>query len=128
MKRKILLAVSAVFILALTVAVFAFNGSTNSSKTVADSCAMKGMNAQAADGHTKTSCCDKDDCCCKNGFCPMKSKGENASANCCSCCGDSCPMKSKEAEAASVQMKNITAATGESCCSGGSCCCKSNHS
>lgn len=127
MKKKILLAISAMFILALTVAVFAFNQQTGSSKTTADSCAMQGMNAQAADGQTKTSCCDKDDCCCKGDSCPMKSSGAaNASASdCCSCCGDSCPMKGKES--ASVDAKNVTAANGESCCNGGACC-KGKHS
>ncbi len=126
MKKKILLAISAMFILALTVAVFAFNQSNGSSKTSADSCAMKGMNAQAADGQTKTSCCDKDDCCCKGDSCPMKKSGENVSADCCSCCDDSCPMKDKESKTASVDMKNATVATGESCCNGGACC-KSKH-
>ena len=124
MRKKILLAISAMFVLALTVAVFAFNQSNNSSKTAADSCAMKGMHVQAADGQAKTSCCDRDDCCCKNGSCPMKSSGEAASASCC-CSGNSCPMKNKES--ASVDAKNTTAASGENCCNGGACC-KSKHS
>jgi hypothetical protein len=122
MKKRILLAISAMFILALTVAAFALTQSNSSSKPAADSCRMKGINARAADGQTKTSCCDKDDCCCKGDSCPMKSSDENASASCCSCCGDSCPMKNKDAQATSVDMKNVTVATGESCCNGGSCC------
>jgi len=84
MKKKILLAITAMFILTLGIVAFAVNQSNNSSKMAAvDSCAMK-MNAQGADGQTKTSCCDKDDCCCKGDSCPMKSSGANASASCCS--------------------------------------------
>ena len=120
MKKKILLAISAVFILMLGIVAFAVNQSNNSSKTAANSCAMKGMNAQTTDGQAKTSCCGMDNCCCKGDSCPMKSSGENVSANCCSCCGDSCPMKGKES--ASVATQNVTAASGESCCNGGACC------
>ncbi len=116
------------FILMLGIMAFAVNQSNNSSKTAAvDSCAMKGMSAQTADGQAKTSCCDKDDCCCKGDSCPMKAQGENAGANCCACCGDSCPMKNKDAQATGVDMKNVTLASGESCCNGGSCC-KGKHS
>ncbi len=114
MKKRILLAISTMFILMLGIVAFAVNQSINSSKTSADSCAMKGMNARTADGQTKTSCCDRDDCCCKNGSCPMKSSGENASASCC-CSGDSCPMKDKNAPATSVNMENATTTNVESC-------------
>jgi hypothetical protein len=126
MKKRILLAITTMFVLMLGIVAFAVNQSNNSSKPAAvDSCMMK-MNAQTADGQTKTSCCDKDDCCCKNGSCPMKSSEEKASTSCC-CGGDSCPMKNKDAQATSVDTKNATAASGESCCNGGSCC-KSKHS
>ena len=115
MKKKFLLAFSAMFILALTVAAFAFTQSNNSNETAADSCAMmKDLNAQSADGQPKMSCCDKDDCCCKGDSCPMKNQGENASASCCSCCDDSCPMKNKES-ASAVDAKTATIATGENC-------------
>ena len=36
------------------------------------------------------------DCCCKNGSCPMKSNGENASDCCDNCCGGSCPTQDKQ--------------------------------
>ena len=113
MKKKILLAITTMFILTLGVVAFAVNQSNNSTKAAADSCAMKGMSAQA-DGQTINSCCDKDDCCCKNGSCPMKMSGENASANCC-CSGGSCPMKNKDAQATSVDAKDGAVAVGESC-------------
>ncbi len=122
MKKRILLAITTMFVLMLGIVAFAVNQSNNSSKTAADSCAMKAMNAQSADGQTKTSCCDRDDCCCKNGSCPMKSSGENASASCCCSGGDSCPMKIKDAQTTGVDTKNVTVASGESCCNGGSCC------
>ncbi len=124
MKKRIILAISMMFILGLTIAAFALSQSNGVNKRSADSCAMKTMNAQNADGQSKASCCDKDDCCCKGDSCPMKGQGENASASCCSCCGDSCPMKSKTAETSSVDLKNVTVATGESCCNGGACCSK----
>jgi hypothetical protein len=114
MKKKILLAISTMFILTLGIVAFAVNQSNNSTKTAADSCAMKGIHAQTADGQTKTSCCDKEDCCCKNGSCSMKMSGENASANCC-CSGGSCPMKNKDAHATSIDAKDEAVAVGESC-------------
>ena len=121
MKKKIILALSVMFILGLTVAVFALSQAKNiNTSAAAESCAMMSQNAG---GEAKTSCCDKADCCCKGDSCPMKNNGENASANCCSnCCGDSCPMKNKSSEAAGVDMKNVSVAVGESCCSGGACC------
>jgi hypothetical protein len=117
MKKKILLAISTMFILMLGIVAFAVNQSNNSTKTAAESCAMKGMNAQTADSQTKTSCCDRDDCCCKNGSCPMKMSGENASANCC-CSDGSCPMKNKDAQATTIDSKSDTVAGDKSCCKG----------
>ncbi len=116
MKKRILLAITTMFILMLGIVAFAVNQSNNSSKTAADSCAMKAMNAQSADGQTKTSCCDRDDCCCKNGSCPMKKEGAVASESCCSnCCGDACPMKNEQAQAMSVDEKDVTASSGDNC-------------
>ena len=122
MKKRILLALTVVFALGLVMAVYAFNRTNSSNSAVEHSCPMKSMNAEAADNHGKTSCCDRDDCCCKGDSCPMKTQGENASAGCCACCGDSCPMKNKGAQAAGIDMKNVTVANGESCCNGGACC------
>ncbi len=103
MKKRIILAISVMFILGLTVAAFALSQSSklNNTATTTDSCAMK---MQTADGgQAKTSCCDKEDCCCK---------------------GDSCPMKNKAtSETSSVDMKNVTIATGDSCCQKGASCC-----
>jgi hypothetical protein len=126
MKKRILLALSVVLVLGLVMAVYALNRTNSSNAGVENSCPMKGMNAQAADHEGKTSCCDKDDCCCKGDSCPMKAQGENASANCCACCGDSCPMKGMNAQATGVDMKNVTVANGENCCNGGACC-KGKH-
>jgi len=117
MKKKILLTISAIFILALGIVAFAVNQSNNFSKTTApDSCAMKGMNAAHAEGQTKTSCCDKEDCCCKTGVCPMKKQGGNALDNCCAdCCGSTCPMKNKQAQAMSVEAQNGNVSSDETC-------------
>lgn len=117
MKKKILLTISAIFILALGIVAFAVNQSNNLSKTTApDSCAMKGMNAAHAEGQTKTSCCDKEDCCCKTGVCPMKKQSENASSNCCAnCCGDACPMKGKQTQAAHAEVQTVDVSSSESC-------------
>ncbi len=125
MKKRIILAISVMFILGLTVAAFALSQSSklNNTATTTDSCAMK-MQSVADGGQAKDSCCDKADCCCKGDACPMKKQGENASASCCSnCCGDSCPMKNKTSETSSVDMKNVTVATGDSCCQKGASCC-----
>ncbi len=110
MKKKFLAVFSIVFVMAFAVAVFAFNQS--SAKTAAESCAMKddcplkGKNAETAGMKTDGSCCDKADCCCKTGACPMKAKDEK-SADCCdNCCGGSCPMKEKQSAANAVQAEN----------------------
>jgi len=131
MKSKILIALTAIFVLGLSIAVYAFNQTNNSAKTSAsccaksDSCPMKGKNAEATGDQTKASCCDKDNCCCKGDSCPMKSSGDTASTGCCGACcgGDSCPMKDKETQAATTDLTNVTVASGESCCQKGASCC-----
>ena len=114
MKKKFLAMFSIVFVMAFAVAVFAINQTHNSNaKTVSscplsDNCPLKGKNAQTAGVKTDgDSCCDKADCCCKNGSCPLKAKGANASESCCdNCCGGSCPMKEKQSAANAVQTEN----------------------
>lgn len=119
MKKKILLTVSVIFILALGIVAFAFNHSNSLSKAAmpTDSCAMKGMTAHVGENQTKNSCCDKENCCCKSGVCPMKKQsGENASENCCSnCCGDACPMKEKQSQAAHVEAEKVSVSSGKTC-------------
>jgi hypothetical protein len=104
MKSKFLLALTAVFVLGLAMAVYAFNQPNASDKKSAsccsktDSCPMKSHNTSGT--HTKNvSCCDRDDCCCKTG--------------------DACPLKNKEAK---TDMKNVSVVSGESCCGGAGCC------
>ena len=124
MKKKFLIALTAIFVLGLSIAVYAFNQTNNWAKTSdsccakSDACPMKGKNSQVTDAQTNASCCDKDDCCCKGDSCPMKSQGEKASAG-----GDSCPMKDKETQATTTDMKNVTVVSGESCCQKGASCC-----
>jgi len=123
MNKKFLAMFSIVFVLALTVAVFAFNQKSISAETTvsgsakSDSCPLKNKNASTAENNVKSSCCDKADCCCKGDSCAMKAKGENAaSENCCgNCCGGSCPMKNKEAQAAIIQTSDASVADAESC-------------
>ena len=108
MKSKILIALTTIFVLGLSLAVYAFNQTNTTAKTSAsccaktDACPLKNKNAQAADAQAKASCCDKDNCCCK---------------------GDACPMKGKETQAATTDLTNITVASGESCCQKGASCC-----
>jgi hypothetical protein len=124
MKNKILVALTAFFVLGLAMAVYAFNQTNTSVSASAscckksDACPLKNKNAQTAENHTKSACCDNENCCCKTGACPMKATGENASSeSCCgNCCGGSCPMKNKgEENAEAVKISNETAVSGESC-------------
>jgi hypothetical protein len=113
MKKRILLALTAVLVLGLAAAVYALNQTHNSHQrtadccTKSDSCPMKNQRHHTQTTAEKASCCDMDDCCCKGDACPMK--------------------KNAEKETVSVDLKNVTvAADGENCCSG-SCCCKDKH-
>jgi len=122
MKKKFLIALTAVFVLGLAMAVYAFNQTNTFAKTSAsccaksDNCPLKNKGAQTAENHSTASCCDKEDCCCKSGACPMKSKGETGASSCCdSCCGGSCPMKNKEAQAVIMKTSDASVAGNESC-------------
>ncbi|MEP6787582.1 MAG: hypothetical protein ABJB40_04070 [Acidobacteriota bacterium] len=106
MKKKMILTIATIFVLALGVVAFAYT-TTSSTAETAMSC-----------------------CCCSGDSCPMKKKDASATetASCCDICdcckGDSCPMKTKgeKAAAVSTDMQNVTVVTsGKSCdCS----CCK----
>lgn len=122
MKKNFLIALTAIFVLGLAMAVYAFNRTNDLGKTSAsccaksDACPMKSHNMQTAENHSTASCCDMEDCCCKNGSCPMKKQGENVSDNCCSnCCGEACPMKDKQAQAVRVEAQNVNVSNGETC-------------
>ncbi len=111
MKSKFLILLTAVFVLGLGVAVYAFNKTTDSGKTTAtsccakkDDCPLKNKSAQTtAENKSSDSCCDKADCCCKGDSCPMKASGEKGGDCCANCCGGSCPMKNKQTEMSAVQ-------------------------
>ena len=115
MKSKILIALTAVLVLGLAMAVYAFNKTNDAGKNTAtasccakkDDCPLKSKAAQTtAENHSTDSCCDNADCCCKTGACPMKASGEKSAADCCgNCCGGSCPMKNKQTETAVNQTK-----------------------
>ena len=105
MKRKFFIVLTAVFVLGLAMAVYAFNKTNVADKSAktsccskTDSCPVKSHNASQT--HTNNvACCDRDDCCCKTG--------------------DACPLKNKEAK---TEAENVSAAGGESCCNGAGCC------
>ncbi len=111
MKSKFLIALTAIFVLGLAMAVYAFNRTNsyvNASASCcakSDDCPMKSKTAAATAENSSTgSCCDNDNCCCKGGACPMKASGEKTSADCCAnCCGGSCPMKNKQAETSAIR-------------------------
>ncbi len=85
MKRKFILAFTVAALFALSIAAFAYSGTSLLSATAAscccsgDSCPMKKKDGAKAE---KMSCCDKCDCCkdgkCKGGSCPMNKKGDSA--------------------------------------------------
>lgn len=116
MKKKLFAMFSIVFVMAFAVAIYAFNQTGNVAEASASNCAMvkddcplKGGNAPTAGVVTGGSCCDKADCCCKSGACPMKASGAK-SADCCdNCCGGSCPMKEKQSTANAAQTENENA-------------------
>jgi len=122
MKKKILIALTAVFVLGLAMAAYAFNQTNNPNKTASasccnksDACPLKNKNAQTVENHLKASCCDNADCCCKGDSCPMKAQGENSSACCGDCCGGSCPMKNQEAQKTTAQTNDAVVAGSENC-------------
>jgi hypothetical protein len=129
MKKKVLVAFTAILVFALTAVVFAYNQSQNQEMS-ASHCEMmkKQQNGSTVaadsrnDAEHKDSCCGMADCC-KDGKCSMGG----------SCCAakkdkDSCPMmKQKDAQtSASIDMTNVTVVgdtEGASCCQPGADCC-----
>ncbi len=123
MKKKIIIAFTAMLVFGLVAVVYAYNRTETNSQT-AHSCPMK---SETASADKKDSCCGMADCC-KDGKCKMDG----------ACCGDhdACPMKDKQkSENQSVDYSKITVSdesvenccgSGESCCGGGACC-KGKH-
>ena len=131
MKKRIiaLLAIIAVFGLALFA--YAQTTSVNSERSCCtkDSCPMKKKDAPGNEAASSCDCC-KDKC--TGDSCPMKKKADKAQTSrvsfssdnvaatsdgcCCSCCGDSCPMKKKDGEAKAT---TVSTTEGNDCC-----CCK----
>ncbi len=132
MKKRFLIALSAMLVFGLAVVAFAFTKANNDTKqTSAVSCPMmekKTATAAAETDKEKHSCGMAD--CCKDGVCSMGG----------ACCKDkdSCPMKnaeSKENQTTAVDYSKIIVSddssesccgTGASCCNGGACC-KGKH-
>ncbi len=112
MKKRILIAFTALIVFGLVAVVYAYNRA-NVAQSAADSCCAM------------ANCCE-DGKCKMGGSCCGKHKQETALAE----KHDSCPMKDKENATASVDMNNVVVAgdaenccgNGASCCSGGSCC------
>ncbi len=110
MKKRILLAITVLLVFGLTIAAFAYNKTNTTNQATMD-------------------------CCTKSDDCPMKSKDADSTVKK-DCClkDDSCPMKDKQTQTSSVDMKNVTVASSESCCQPGAdcckggACCKSKHS
>ncbi|MDQ3130289.1 MAG: hypothetical protein M3Q99_05955 [Acidobacteriota bacterium] len=132
MKKRFLIALSAMLVFGLAVVAFAFtNAKHNTKQTSAVSCPMmeKHHSATAETGKEKHSCGMAD--CCKDGKCSMGG----------ACCKDkdSCPMKnaeSKENQTAADDYSKIIVsdesgadccAAGASCCKDGAACCKGKH-
>ncbi len=117
MKKKIIIALSAMLIFGLVAVVYAMNRTETNAKT-AHSCPMK-KHEKVASKDKKDSCCGMEDCC-KDGNCKMGG----------SCCKDhdSCPMKNNQTakkQTADTDYSNIIYGddTKESCCYPGSSCC-----
>ncbi|HEX8288560.1 MAG TPA: hypothetical protein VF556_11215 [Pyrinomonadaceae bacterium] len=127
MKKRFIIALSTVLVLALAVVAFAYTRTNNTTTEMSASCPMHEKKDAAASTEKEKHSCGMADCC-KDGHCKMNG----------SCCKDkdSCPMKNKENQRADVDYSKITYTAdggenccqpGASCCNGGSCC-KGKHS
>jgi hypothetical protein len=129
MKKRFLIALSALLIFGLVAVAFAYTRVNTAPETSSVSCPM---HKDMAAGEHKDSCCNKADCC-KDGKCSMGGdccKDGKCSMGCCkdgkcsmggACCKDkdSCPMKQKGDSKTTAEN-----AAGESCCKPGAECCK----
>ena len=128
MKKKFIIALSAMLVFGLAAVVYAFNRTETNAKS-SHSCPMQ-SHGETASTDKKDSCCGMADCC-KDGVCKMN--GE--------CCKDhdACPMNNKqktEKQAADYSKITVSDVSGKDCCgSGASCCaggggacCKGKHS
>src|SRR3954453_7988959 len=101
MKKRVLLILSLLLVLAVTIVAMAYNHqpagvfARAACCCCSDSCPMKTDKGSA----DMTSCCDRDDCCSKRGSCPMRRNAEHiavqseppfsADNKCdCPCCAD----------------------------------------
>ena len=94
MKKRILMTVSVMFILALGLAAYAFTSAGVSEKASMECCCKGGSCPMKSAGgdKSKDSCCDMADCCCKKGdSCPMMKKGDAATAEHKDCCVKAAP-------------------------------------
>ena len=120
MKKKFIIALSAMLVFGLAAVVYAFNRVETTDKS-AHSCPMQ-KHGDMSSTDKKDSCCGMADCC-KDGVCKMN--GE--------CCKDhdACPRKSKqksEKQTADYSKITVSDASGEDCCGTGASCCKSGAS
>lgn len=122
MRKRILIALSVMFVFGLFASAFALSRTNAAAeKTAVSCCPMHKQTTESASGENqKDSCCGMADCC-KDGKCSMGGD----------CCKDkgSCPMKKNE-EKQSAQTMDVskvavvTSADGDSCCQPGADCCK----
>lgn len=113
MKKKFLIAISAVIVFALAAVAFAYNRTQATQNAASASCPMHKQMASNAEG--KDSCCGMADCC-KDGKC--------AAGGACCKSKDSCPMKSEPKAESEMNMSRVNFVMDESCCQKGAACCQ----
>jgi hypothetical protein len=117
MKKRFLIAFSALLIFALAIVAFAYTQNGATDQTASANCPMhEKMSASAMHDEKEKHSCGMADCC-KDGHCKM-------GGDCCKD-KDSCPMKNKEKQTDATDYSKITFSSdeGEDCCTGGGSCC-----